>query len=243
VASLSKKPISADTVLYRRKRAPTRNPENDIYFEDRHLDASEGQALPDSDLLKAVHQYASDFYSGLPLAAPPPVKRRRNERGELVAGVPRKPASYDFRSLDGTALIAVGVLLEEMARDALGECGHLVLTEPRGADAGMGDEEEIVPASLSSQPASSDAAEVEESLGDHAPMGRESDPTTGENSPGGSDISDAMRETRRRPRRVRSRERKRVTPTRTWTLDVLRRAKSHDANERGRERSGSNAPG
>jgi len=40
----------------------------------------------------------------------------------------------DFRSLDETALIALGVLLEEAAIQALGETGDMVLEEPEGAD-------------------------------------------------------------------------------------------------------------
>jgi hypothetical protein len=70
------------------------------------------QILPDSELLKALHVYSSDFYS-----------MRTEDRGKC-----------DFRSLDETALIALGVLLEEAAIQILGETGDMVLVEPEGAD-------------------------------------------------------------------------------------------------------------
>lgn len=71
--------------------------------------------LPDSDLLKAVHAYAAVFYDKATL-----------DRGK-----------YDLRSLDGSALIAVGCLLEESARQLLGENGDMVLVEPRGLETGL----------------------------------------------------------------------------------------------------------
>jgi hypothetical protein len=61
--------------------------------------------LPDSDLLQAIHAYASDYYSVSP-------------GGDIAYG-----------SMDGTALIAIGMLLEEMSAEALGETGHLALLE------------------------------------------------------------------------------------------------------------------
>lgn len=63
--------------------------------------------LPDSDLLKAVHCYSSDFYSK--------ATRRRG------AG--------DWRSMDETALLAFGILMEEATREILGQTGDLVFTE------------------------------------------------------------------------------------------------------------------
>ena len=71
---------------------------------DRHL--------PDSELLKAVHAYASDFYS-----------RVTADKG-----------SCDFRSMNETALLAMGVLLEEAAVEVLGENGDMVLVEPEGLE-------------------------------------------------------------------------------------------------------------
>ena len=65
------------------------------------------QRLPDSDLLKAIHAYASDFYG------------RATANGGLL----------DFESLDETALLALGILLEEMAEHVLGDTGDLAFVE------------------------------------------------------------------------------------------------------------------
>jgi hypothetical protein len=90
--------------LFRSKNAPTRYAESDIYFANERLLPI---GLPESDLLKALHSYSSDFYS-----------RATADRG---AG--------DWKSLDETALIALGILMEEASRDILGQTGDLVLTE------------------------------------------------------------------------------------------------------------------
>ncbi|KAI4195389.1 MAG: hypothetical protein LQ346_003465, partial [Caloplaca aetnensis] len=57
--STSLVPLPPEEVLFRRRNAPERYEEDDFYFAHEKLD--QGQ-LPDSDLLKAVHAYASDFY-------------------------------------------------------------------------------------------------------------------------------------------------------------------------------------
>ena len=94
--------VAPEEVLFRRRGAPERSPENDIYWASRHLRAD--QVLPDSDLLKAVHAYASQFYG-------------------------RRGGKADFESLDGTALIAVGVLLEEWVNGVLSKGGDGVFVE------------------------------------------------------------------------------------------------------------------
>lgn len=63
--------------------------------------------LPESDLLKNLHSYTSDFYS-----------RVTKDGGKV-----------DWRSLDETALIALGILLEEASLEILGGTGDLVFTE------------------------------------------------------------------------------------------------------------------
>ena len=63
--------------------------------------------LPESDLLKAIYEYASDFYS------------RATDHQGLV----------DFESLDETALMSLGILLEEMAVQVLGDTGDLGFVE------------------------------------------------------------------------------------------------------------------
>ena len=102
--------VPPEEVLFRRKGAPIRYEEDDIYCADRHLGPH--QRLPDSDLLKTIHAYASDFYTNATV-----------DGGES-----------DFRSLDETALLAMGILLEEAAAEALGKTGDLALVEAKVDD-------------------------------------------------------------------------------------------------------------
>lgn len=101
----NKKPAPPDHVLFSRKDAPVRYQENDVYFANRNLPP--GAELPDSDLLKHIHMYVSDFYSA----------------GHL------EDTRDDFRSMDETALLAMGILLEEAAAHALGKTGDLAFVE------------------------------------------------------------------------------------------------------------------
>ena len=103
--SSSTVPVPPEEALFRRRGAPERYEEDDIYWADRHLTSE--QRLPDSDLLKAIHAYASDFYG------------RATANGGLL----------DFESLDETALLGLGVLLEEMAEHVLGDTGDLAFVE------------------------------------------------------------------------------------------------------------------
>lgn len=98
-------PVPPEQVLFRREGAPIRYEENDPYFAHRSLSA--GIKLPDSDLLKIIHAYASDFY------------------GSGAVG----DAKDSFQSMDETALIALGVLLEETAAQSLGKTGDLAFVE------------------------------------------------------------------------------------------------------------------
>ncbi|KAH8685748.1 hypothetical protein BGZ60DRAFT_100348 [Tricladium varicosporioides] len=79
-----------ETVLFRRKNAPTRFAEHDIYFANERRPSLN---LPDTDLLTALHAYTSDFYD-----------RATPDRGLA-----------DWRSMDETALIALGILMEEVS--------------------------------------------------------------------------------------------------------------------------------
>jgi len=103
-ASSSTAALPPESVLFRSRNAPTRYAEFDVYFANEKKSPI---GLPESDLLKALHNYASDFYS-----------RATTDGG---AG--------DWKSLDGTALMALGVLMEETSRDILGQTGDLVFTE------------------------------------------------------------------------------------------------------------------
>ncbi|KAK3114728.1 hypothetical protein LTR53_006682 [Teratosphaeriaceae sp. CCFEE 6253] len=107
-ASTSHVAVPPDEVLFRRKDAPVRLAENDVYSADRHLQPP--QRLPDSDLLKAIHGYTADYYDRTSL--------------EHVA--------LDMRSMDETALLAIAVLLEEAATVALGKTGDLAFAERSG---------------------------------------------------------------------------------------------------------------
>ncbi|EON66705.1 hypothetical protein W97_05951 [Coniosporium apollinis CBS 100218] len=111
-ASSSTLPIPPEEALFKRKDAPARYEENDIYFASRYLESN--QILPDSDLLKAMHAYASDYYSEAPATT----------------------AAKDFKSLDETSLLAMGILMEEAAAAALDETGDLALV-------GSGDEDRV----------------------------------------------------------------------------------------------------
>lgn len=97
--------VPPEEVLFRRFNAPTRYAEHDIYFVNEQLRPD--QTLPDSDLLKAIHAYVSDFYTNATA-----------DRGRCV-----------WSSMDETALIALGILLEETAVEALGETGDMVFVE------------------------------------------------------------------------------------------------------------------
>lgn len=98
----SNDPVPADEILFSKRGAPERFQENDIYFADRHLGPE--QRLPDEALLKALHRYVADFY-----------------------GV--KGDGRDVGSLEETALLALGILVEEMVEEAMGESGGLALLE------------------------------------------------------------------------------------------------------------------
>ncbi|KAI5860095.1 hypothetical protein GGS23DRAFT_582544 [Durotheca rogersii] len=99
--------LAPEEVLFRRAAAPVRYAEKDIYRAHEAL----GPALPDSDMLKAIHSYASHFYAA-------------RSAGSTVRGV-----HIDECSMDETALLAFGVLLEEAGREVLGSKGDLVFTE------------------------------------------------------------------------------------------------------------------
>ncbi|MCJ1412912.1 hypothetical protein MMC19_007012 [Ptychographa xylographoides] len=97
--------LTPDEATFQSAAAPDRYEENDFYWAHKHLTTD--QALPGSDLLKAVHVYASEFYT----------------RAMVDEGL------GDMRSMDETALLAMGILLEEAVKHSLGENGHLVFVE------------------------------------------------------------------------------------------------------------------
>ncbi|KAJ4417367.1 hypothetical protein N0V82_006232 [Gnomoniopsis sp. IMI 355080] len=107
--------LAPEEVLFSRKNAPQRYAEHDIYFAHESLPDGGRGALPDSDVLKAMHGYASHFYEAL--------DQRLDSTGR------GKARPVDERSMDETALLAFGILIEEAARASLGKDGDVVFTE------------------------------------------------------------------------------------------------------------------
>ncbi|PTB38934.1 hypothetical protein M441DRAFT_145270 [Trichoderma asperellum CBS 433.97] len=106
--------LAPDDVLFRRKDAPERYAEHDIYRAHEWDLPNGGRGiLPQSDLLMAIHEYTSEFYGTL-------------SRHQGTSGSGR---NLDECSMDETALLAFGILLEEAGREVLGRRGHLVFTE------------------------------------------------------------------------------------------------------------------
>ena len=104
-------------MLFRRKDAPHRYAEHDIYYShERELPHGGRGTLPESDLLKAVHGYSSRFYESL-------------HRGNKHRIIRRRRGNVDAHSMDETALLAFGILLEEAGKDVLGKRGDMVFTE------------------------------------------------------------------------------------------------------------------
>ncbi|KAF1845844.1 uncharacterized protein K460DRAFT_284043 [Cucurbitaria berberidis CBS 394.84] len=101
----SRQPLRPDEVLFKQANAPIRYEETDYYYAHANLPAD--QQLPSGDLLTALHAYISKLYS------------RTGEPGTQKA----------WRCMDETALIAFGILMEETAREVLGETGDLAFTE------------------------------------------------------------------------------------------------------------------
>lgn len=87
--------------------------------------------LPESDLCKGVHAYVSDFYGALVMERRDEVKRREKERngGLRKKSARAQDAMWNFRSMDETALLAIGILLEESVAAVLGETGDMVFVE------------------------------------------------------------------------------------------------------------------
>jgi len=112
--------LAPEEVLFARRRAPQRYAERDIYFAHDELADGGRDLLPDGDLLKAVHGYASRFYEQLG-------RRDRAQPGRNQCFVGSR--HIDERSMDETALLAFGILLEEAGREVLGKHGDLVFTE------------------------------------------------------------------------------------------------------------------
>ncbi|KAJ5175064.1 uncharacterized protein N7482_000941 [Penicillium canariense] len=104
-ASSGARSLRPEEVLFRTQHNVTDSGEEGNYFAHENLPSD--VALPSSELLEAIHAYTADFY----------------EFATEDHGL------HDHQSMDETALIAMGILVEEMAKEALGETGDLVLVE------------------------------------------------------------------------------------------------------------------
>ncbi|KAK3309187.1 uncharacterized protein B0T15DRAFT_392092 [Chaetomium strumarium] len=138
--------LAPEEALFRRKNAPVRYAEQDIYWANEDLPNGGLGHLPDGLLLKSVHSYASRFYEA--------AATRLGSR--CYVGT----RTIDERSMDETALLAFGVLLEEASREALGKAGDLVFTEPSSEPEAA---TRVVQEGMS-KPASEGAGETRESV-------------------------------------------------------------------------------
>jgi hypothetical protein len=96
-----------EAILLEEEGVPSEYRGDDIerVYEKWYQDLPPQLSHPDSDLLHAIHAYVADFYSVMP-------------NGEC-----------GIKSMDGTALLAMGILLEEMAAEVIGETGQLAFLE------------------------------------------------------------------------------------------------------------------
>lgn len=106
----SRQRLRPDEVLFKQANAPIRYEETDYYNAHARLPAN--QQLPSGELLTAIHAYVSKLYS-------------RTVEGES------QPA---WKCMDETALIAFGILMEETAREILGETGDFAFVEAANED-------------------------------------------------------------------------------------------------------------
>ncbi|KAK3989245.1 membrane protein [Cladorrhinum sp. PSN332] len=117
--------LAPEDVLFRRKNAPTRFAESDVYWASEDLAEGAGvRLLPESELLVCLHSYVSKFYD---FAGAREGEGRKEERRVVV----------DERSMDETALLALGILLEEAGREVLGRKGERVFVEGEVEEKGV----------------------------------------------------------------------------------------------------------
>ncbi|EAQ92268.1 hypothetical protein CHGG_00503 [Chaetomium globosum CBS 148.51] len=107
--------LAPEEALFKRRNAPVRYAEQDIYWANEDLPDGGRDHLPDTNLLRSVHGYASKFYDATADRLGP----------RCVVGT----RTIDEKSMDETALLAMGILLEEASREVLGKRGDIVFTE------------------------------------------------------------------------------------------------------------------
>ncbi|CAI7663953.1 unnamed protein product [Penicillium bialowiezense] len=115
-ASSGARALRPEELIFRGQNPPTPSFNEETYFANGDL--PDDSPLPSSELLEAIHAYAADYF----------------EYATADNGVD------DHRTMDETALLAMGILIEEMAAEELGDTGDLVLVEGEG----LSDEENEV---------------------------------------------------------------------------------------------------
>jgi hypothetical protein len=106
-ASSSTHPVAPDDILFNRKGARIRFAE-----EGDYVGIDDMGPIPPSDLLETMHRYVSRFYDR------PDVERKH----------------LHYKSMDGTALLALGILLEETLKHSLSKTGHLAFLAAENED-------------------------------------------------------------------------------------------------------------
>lgn len=122
LTTTSRVPITPQEGLLGKQGAPILTEDVDWYSAHRKLPDQGRDIIPDGDLLEALHGYVSDFYE------------------HLIEG--DGSVDVDWESLDETALMALGVLVEESVREGLGGQGHTVFVEGRSVKAHNGEDGE-----------------------------------------------------------------------------------------------------
>jgi hypothetical protein len=104
---IDSKTYAPEQILLGEEEVPSKykDDEDDTLYDNWYRNLPPQLSLPDSDLLHAIHAYVSDFYSIV----------SNNQNG--------------FQSMDGTALLAMGILLDEMVTEMIGETGQLAFLE------------------------------------------------------------------------------------------------------------------
>lgn len=170
--------VPPEDALFRHHGAPDCLKDLDVYWANRHL--KETQVLPDSDLLKAVHEYSSEFYG-------------RAKDGGI----------FDFQSMDETALIAIGVLLEEWA-GKVGEESWGVFVEGKEADEGISNEGKAVSEEFSHSEEDEDSGGSSHDERERTNVTQNDWPNHGDNDPS-SATDDALLIRQRKRRKIHRR--------------------------------------
>lgn len=121
---------------------------NNVVWEedDERKEEQEMLQLPTSELLEALHAYTSDFYGALNYSASSSrrkgdtMKEKKGKKKSRRDDAKSTRYHYDFGSMDETALLAFGILLEESVREALGEEGDMVFVEGEAQDLDDGED-------------------------------------------------------------------------------------------------------